>query len=469
MKPYRFPSILVDSIVIAVIAVVIAFVIPLTGVCAGNNLVIKASADTYVSSKNPNRNFGKANKLYTDGAPSLRSYARFKVAGLKGAKIASAKLRIYVMYNTNSPLVVSKVASNTWSEIKITYNTAPALGETIGKAVRGKNNHWADLDVTSTVTGEGLYSFAWSSDVDVASTLRSREYPIYAPRLVLTLASAEPTVAPTKPTATTNPNPQSPTATRPAPTATRVVPTATRKAPTATPTSAIQFKTLLPGSKLPSDAECAALVRVRPENKADNMTPNATVGNQRLPADFFSGDDPLANSYIAPRVTGNYTGSTDMILQWAACKWGINEDIVRAQATIESSWRMYDQGDWTKDASRCAPGHGLGVDGKAGYCPQSYGILQVKYIYNKSAWPGIYDSTAFNVDVAYARWRACYEGYETWLNGSGPTKYVAGDAWGCVGRWYAGAWRTQPALDYITKVKDIINRRAWEAPDFKEP
>ena len=48
-----------------------------------------------------------------------------------------------------------------------------------------------------------------------------------------------------------------------------------------------------------------------------------------LATDIFGGSDPRANTEIAARVTGNFTGTTDMILQWAACKWGIDEDIVR--------------------------------------------------------------------------------------------------------------------------------------------
>jgi hypothetical protein len=32
------------------------------------------------------------------------------------------------------------------------------------------------------------------------------------------------------------------------------------------------------------------------------------------------------------RGDGQYTGSTDMTMRWAACKYGIDEDVVRAQA-----------------------------------------------------------------------------------------------------------------------------------------
>jgi hypothetical protein len=254
-------------------------------------------------------------------------------------------------------------------------------------------------------------------------------------------------------------------------TATPIAPTATPIAPTATPITTgtgRYFVTLPPGSTLPSDAECAAAIKHRPENKRMNATYNATRGSQKLGTDIFS--DPRANTQIGPRVSGNFTGTTDEILQWAACKWGIDEDMVRAQAAVESWWHQTAKGDWTTDASRCAPGHGLGVDGQAGQCPESFGMLQDRYPYEKSAWPGIGNSTAFNVDTAYAIWRSCYEGYDGWLNDveHGQT-YAAGDAWGCVGRWFAGRWHTAPAETYITKVKSYLSQRIWEQSSFQEP
>jgi hypothetical protein len=255
------------------------------------------------------------------------------------------------------------------------------------------------------------------------------------------------------------------------------VPTATTR-PTRTPVAPTpttipgtgHFATLPPGSALPSDAQCAAAVKSRPENKGMNATYNATAGNQGLGSDIFAGDDPRALTEIRPRVNGNFTGTTDEILQWAACKWGIDEDIARAQAVTESYWQQTAKGDWTSDGSICAPGHGLGVDGRPGQCPESWGILQNRYTYEKSAWPGIESSTAFNADTAYAIWRTCYEGYEVWLNDvERGQQYAAGDAWGCVGRWFAGRWHTQPANDYVGRVQGHLNDRTWEKPEFQEP
>src|SRR5262249_4247050 len=145
--------------------------------------------------------------------------------------------------------------------------------------------------------------------------------------------------------------------------------------PTTHPTTApAHFATLPPGSTLPSDSQCATWVRAHPipENKGVNKTPNHTTG-QHVSADLFSGDSAGAATRIAPRIDGGFTGTTAEILRWTACKWGIDEKIVFAQAAIESWWRQDTLGDWGGDASACPPEHQPGVDGKAGQCPQSYG------------------------------------------------------------------------------------------------
>jgi len=232
-----------------------------------------------------------------------------------------------------------------------------------------------------------------------------------------------------------------------------------------------RFGTVRAGAALPSGSQCAAWVRAKPfaENKGGNRKANATTGH-RIAADFFSGGDPRANSRIGSRVDGQFTGTTRQILRWAACKWGIDEDLVYAQAAIESWWQQGTLGDWTTDASRCAPGRGLGVDGRAGQCPESFGILQNRYPYERSGWPGIASSTAMNADLGYAIWRTCFEGYETWLNTVERGRdYAAGDAWGCIGRWFSGRWHTAAAEQYIGRVRGYLDQRIWQTRDFQQP
>jgi autotransporter family porin len=185
---------------------------------------------------------------------------------------------------------------------------------------------------------------------------------------------------------------------------------------------------------------------------------------------FFPAGDSTQARALAPRISGNFSGTTQEILRWAACKWGINQNIAFAQAAVESWWRQGQLGDWTADTALCPPGHGIGADGKPGECPQSYGILQDKFPFEKAAWPAIAASTAMNADAAYAIWRSCYDGYEVWLNDEPRgQRYRAGDVWGCVGRWFAGGWYTQEADQYIQQVQGFLAERVWQRPGFDGP
>ena len=249
-----------------------------------------------------------------------------------------------------------------------------------------------------------------------------------------------------------------------------VVPSARPSQPSAAATgAAVQFGTLPPGAKLPSGMQCARWVRgsPSPENRPANKTFNDTAGQHVGPGFFPVGDSPQVQA-LAARISGAFTGTTEEILRWAACKWGISQDIVFAQAAVESWWQQDELGDWGTQAGRCPPGHGRGADGRPGACPESYGILQDKYPLEQPGWPGIAKSTAMNADAAYAIWRSCYDGYEVLLNDEPKGRlYRAGDVWGCVGRWNTGSWYTPHAESYINLVQEYLRERIWEQPAFK--
>ncbi|HEU4792085.1 MAG TPA: hypothetical protein VFS96_00345, partial [Nitrolancea sp.] len=153
-----------------------------------------------------------------------------------------------------------------------------------------------------------------------------------------------------------------------------------------------RFGTLPPGSALPTGEECANLVRRAPwEPRAENYEANHATGKAGVQID---GANDEANKLYAPRVDGNFTGTTDEIIQWGACKWGFDEDIIRAVAVNESTWRQSMVGDG---------GH-------------SYGLLQVKDSVHDGTFPTSQDSTAFNVDYALAWRRSCFEGHFDWAN-----------------------------------------------------
>ena len=261
-------------------------------------------------------------------------------------------------------------------------------------------------------------------------------------------------------TFTVTAQPTTPTTTPPTTAPPTTVPPTTAP-PTTAPPASSRFVTLPPGSPLPSSAECAARVRPAPEIRDINRTANATRGHTFTPTYSFAAAE-------LRRVDGAFTGTTDEIIQWAACKWGIDEDIVRAQIAKESYWNQGNLGDWwSYPAEQCPPGHGLGEDGRPGECPQSVGLGQVRYAVGDPAFPGVERSSAMNLDYTYAIWRACYEGKETWLNQVERGRdYAAGDVWGCVGRWFAGRWYTSAASSYANDVQSNLNQRIWTTPGF---
>jgi len=240
-------------------------------------------------------------------------------------------------------------------------------------------------------------------------------------------------------------------------------------APTAAPTQPVTatvgpsapkthtYTTLPPGAALPSEALCAGEIardtwEPRPENTTANRN-NAWVGGFRLRGSY------VGSIYAAyeQRVTGNFTGTTDQIIRWGACKWGFDEQDVRAQAVTESTWRQSHLGD-------C----GLTTQAETKGCA-SMGLMQIKGANipatHPGTWPAGLTSTAFNIDYALAVRRLCYEGKETWMRKFNAT-YAAGDLWGCIGRWYSGNWRDAAAERYITQVRATLTARPWLSPTF---
>lgn len=210
--------------------------------------------------------------------------------------------------------------------------------------------------------------------------------------------------------------------------------------------------TLPPGASLPSGSQCANLISYsswepRPGNATYNQTTPPSWWLQNYYAVVASGEGGSPGSYLQ-RVTGNFTGTTDEILQWGACKWGFDANVVRAIAVNESHWHQSADGD-----------NGA-----------SLGILQIKDTTNNypSTVPYSGQSTAFNVDYKLAQQRACFDGQMSYLDSSSypqesRTNYML---WGCVGQWYSGGWYDSGAQSYISQVQQFLNNQTWAQPGF---
>jgi hypothetical protein len=223
-------------------------------------------------------------------------------------------------------------------------------------------------------------------------------------------------------------------------------------------------------SSLPSDSQCAAQVhRSTWEPRSANNTPNHTVPPSTYHVGNFDNENSTWNSTYRTRITGNFTGTTDEIIQWVACKWGWSDELIRAEAVSESQWYQADYsggipvrnhgfGDYESKSS----GHCV-YDAVTDPCPTSYGIIQVRWYYHnhgyastdpQSSYPWITKSTAFNLDLQAAEMRGCYEGL-SWMGSQ-----TKGDVAGCIQSWYSGSW-TAGGSSYWQGVQSHYNNKEW--------
>jgi hypothetical protein len=220
------------------------------------------------------------------------------------------------------------------------------------------------------------------------------------------------------------------------------------------------FQLSEPGSPLPSERQCATRVhRSEWEPRPENTEANRTVPPQPVELAGFSQFTDDWNRHYRTRITGNFRGTTDEIIQWAACKWGWSDDIVRAEAVRESEWHMSTEGDVEpRSAGVCT------FDDTRDPCPTSFGIMQIKWHFHPevtdpragSSYPLSKQSTAFNIDLQLAEMRGCYDGMSSYL---GDTR---GDVWGCLGSWWSGAWHTEDADRYSGIVQEILDEKPWQ-------
>ena len=210
------------------------------------------------------------------------------------------------------------------------------------------------------------------------------------------------------------------------------------------------------GTALPSEATCATKVRrstwePRPQNtRANYFNP---------PSSFIYHGYVIGHpDAIWARVNGRAVGTTDELIQYYACKWGLSDNVMRAQSTVESNWFQ----DLKGASGRPVPNAGYG---DYGACPGgpygpsgpgSLGILQIKWCVHGT--PPLYTerSTAFNLDYYGAKQRACVNGWDYLTT-------TKNDMWGCVGAWYTGAWHDSGAESYVLRVKETLRDKPWQS------
>jgi hypothetical protein len=172
--------------------VLVATAVTMSGVGGKSKPVqVPVQADTYVSAQYPTRAYGTASSLYLSSAPSDRRSAYVQFVVPAGGIVTRAKL---VLTRDDHPFPATSVtvssAASDWPA-QITFGNRPASGNAIATAHVDPGMKTVSLDITSAVTGAGVYAFMLSTPEATGSvSFRSREFGKDAPYLTLKMTDA---------------------------------------------------------------------------------------------------------------------------------------------------------------------------------------------------------------------------------------------------------------------------------------
>jgi hypothetical protein len=231
--------------------------------------------------------------------------------------------------------------------------------------------------------------------------------------------------------------------------------------------------TWAPVGSLPlSDSQAAALVTPEPEVRPGNAAANDFVPTSAQLAEFYQSTPGFLNDPLRQYVTGQPgipNPSTDDLIQWAAHKWGIPENWIRAEMVVESDWNQGMRGDLTNVVPSW-----YGLYPQQSQVPsssnvyQSLGVMQVRWLGDNTGVgagtePLRWESTAFNLDFYASTVRWLYDGYTAnlpWI----PNIYK-GSTWNSIGGWYGGGGNAA-AQKYVAQVQRVLGQSTWTQPGF---
>jgi hypothetical protein len=164
--------------------------------------------------------------------------------------------------------------------------------------------------------------------------------------------------------------------------------------------------------------------------------------------------------------------TTDELIQWAAHKWGIPENWLKAQFVKESYWNMYQLGDeetvtqaqYSQYPSQARIPGTLNVY-------QSLGITQERWAPDGSVGVGSnplrWESEAFNLDYQASMVRFFYDDPQGARSAWGDKTYAPCQKWNSIGGWFSSyPWRNAGQASYITAVRQLLASKAWQSSDF---
>jgi len=158
---------------------------------SANAVVFNPIDDAQVKSTSPSTNFGGEDLMRVRwGSPIFTSYIKFDVTGIS-SPIVKATLRLYVddggpdggdVYVVDNTY---KGESNLWREGGLIWDNAPVIeGDEIARIGAATAGQWVEVDITSAIPGNGLYSFGLMNN-ESNSVMYATRQTANAPELVI--------------------------------------------------------------------------------------------------------------------------------------------------------------------------------------------------------------------------------------------------------------------------------------------
>jgi hypothetical protein len=239
-----------------------------------------------------------------------------------------------------------------------------------------------------------------------------------------------------------------------------------------------------------SDAAAAALVTPEPEVRPYNDLPYVLNRHVYRSTNSFVPSAAAITAFRASKTSAGQTevqfnpyteyvdgldgikgASTDDLIQWAAHKWGIPEDWLRAQYVEESYWNSFTLGDDTSVSPSSVPEYPSQARINSTNVYQSMGIAQVRWAPDGSVDAGTeplrWESTAFNIDYQAAMVRFYYDNPDGARSIWGDSTYQPCQQWNSIGGWNSPyPWENAEQESYISAVQQWLSQEAWTTTSF---
>jgi len=164
---------------------------------SGNTFTFTPLDDATISDTNPTTNYGSDVQLSVDNSPVENFLIKFQVTGLSGLDISKATVKLYNNNASTKGGDFHPVLDNSWREETVNWNNAPAAETTLIKSLGSVVvDTWISLDVTSLITGDGIYTLRGSSTSTNAAKYSSKEGTQPPVLEIVTLRETTPTPLP---------------------------------------------------------------------------------------------------------------------------------------------------------------------------------------------------------------------------------------------------------------------------------